>query len=423
MLPSNPQAARAARQKFLHDKIPDVVALSRRLQTALDISNPATDRPRAVLRVHARRLAAALRMCKSFPVDMNRKSENLEFLDLRILAESDATAGTAIESRTESTGPHSQVEDTIAFDIQEVGNATIAKKDDRKDNTSSPTEKPVATDLMENSSLGTTPTSAVAASTVSGDDESTVQTNEENPRPSKVWPEPDCLQMPGPFTTAICHQEDCYVVPILTLTLRETTPLVGCSATQRGQILLHFEVGLDDVEALCQGKFTVNDSSYWQENRYEQQQLGKPAKAKADIQAPSQGMEQHQIEKGCGQGSWVFFGVRFRQTGKKKRKEKAGKWACFGVPVESTWSLTCNTEAATYGGGCDSEGISVPQYVTKVKRIESRLSVGGIACMDLWQNADAWRGGVWSQVKQAMANNSLTVSYLRRPEETRMAQT
>lgn len=228
--------------------------------------------------------------------------------------------------------------------------------------------------------------------------------------------------MLGTFTSAICHQQDFHVAPLLTLTLRETTPVVEHAATQRGGILLHFEVGLDDVESLCQGTFTIDDSSYWKENSCEQQRLQKPAKAKTDTQAQAQGVEQYQIKKGHGQGCWVFFGVRFQRTEKDKRKGKRGRWACFGIPLQSCSPVTSNTEVAMYGGGCDSEGISVPRYMAEVQRLESRVSIGGIACMDLWQNADEWKGEAWSQVKQVIANNSLVVSSLRATEKFVTAQ-
>ena len=536
--PSNPEAARAARQKAMNDRMPNILALSRRLQSALDISDSA---PRQIpltpstfpqpngrpVWMNGVRLRASLRLCTNFAVDMNRKSESLEFLDRKILSESGATASAATESGTKRNARHDQVvghgmedtsetvmtdmedkiptlelladskqssphdfdpadrfvndsqavsqvdiielaervshkvvpkaslqpstafdsatvatelttkhpeiqalssspvkyvananhgiEDTITFGNRQIENTTIFANVDLKDDTSSPIEELVPTDLAGDTGLGITTTSAVTATTVSGENEITVQANKENPRPSKKWPifsVPDPMKMPGTFTTAICHQQDFHVAPLLTLTLRGTTPLVEYSATQRSQILLHLEVGLDDVEAMCQGTFTIDDSSYWEDNLCEQDRLQKSAKARGDSEAQSQGMEQHQIKKGSGQGRWVFFGVRFQQTIKDKQNGNGGRWACFGVPLQSCSPVTRNAEAATFGGGCDSEGTNVPQYLAKVWRLEYRVSTGGIACMDLWQNADEWRGGVWSQVKQAMADNSLIVCSL-----------
>lgn len=537
-LPSNPEAARAARQKAMNDKMPDILALSRRLQSALDISDsaprqaplPSSTFPQPGGRpvwMNGVRLRASLRLCTNFAVDMNRRSESLEFLDRKFLSERVATASAAIESGTKRKARHDQVVghgiedtsdaemtdtedkiptlelsadsknsspngfdpagrfvkdseavsqvnttepakrvshkvvlkassqpsaafnsatvatkpttkhpelqglssssvqyaanvdhgigDTIAFGDRQVENTTIFANVDLKDDASSPIEELVATDVAADTGLGNTTTSAVTAKTVSGENEITVQADKENARPSKNWPTfsvPDPMKMPGTFTTAICHQQDFHVAPLLTLTLRETTPLVEYSATQRSKILLHFEVGLDNVEAMCQGTFTIDDSSYWEDNLCEQDQMQKSAKAKADIQARSQRMKQHQIKKGYGQGRWVFFGVRFQPTGKDKRKGNGGRWACFGVPLQSCSPVTRNAEAITFGGGCDSEGINVPQYLAKVWRLEYRVSTGGIACMDLWENADEWRGGIWSQVKQAMANNSLIVCSL-----------
>lgn len=449
MPPPNPEAVRAARQKALDDKMPDVVTASRRLHNVLGFSNsipgqsPLAPAISPQLRVrpkwmnNARRLVASLRTCKNFAVNMNRTSENLEFLDRRILSESDANGSAAIESRTKLTGPHSQststkdaanvdhgIEDTVAFGAQKFGNTTKVGKVELNHDTSSPTEEMIATDLGGNKGPGITNTSAVVATSVSGKNESTVQTNKENPGLSKIWPKisvPDPMETPGTFTNALCHQQDFHVRPVLALTLREPTPPGQYSATPRGKILLHLEVGLDDVEALCQGTFTIDDSSYWKENLRKQQSLQKAAKAKEGIQAESQGKEQHQLEEGHGSEPWVFFGMRFQQTGEDKRTGKGGKWACFSVPMRSCSSNTGNNEAATFGGGCDCQGISVPQYSAKVQRLESRISKGGIARMDLWQNAGEWRGGVWSQVEQAMANNSLMVSSLHATEDSATA--
>ena len=519
---SNPGAARVARQKAINEKMPDILAVSRRLHSALDISDSVSRQNSLMpftfpqIRVgpvlmNGVRLRASLRMCTNFAVDMNRKSENHDFLDRRILSESSTTTDPAIVSNTRMTGVHDQGlnhgikdnSDTVMtnmknkvsiFDLAaapEHGSPNDSEKAHRSINDpqavlqidpvgpgcgeanevsnkfasnassqlsaassnttvtaaivikhpeiqalssssaksaakiSSPAEKTVATGAVKSTDLEKPIMSAVTATTVSVENESTAQVDKENPRPGKIWPQfsvPDPMKMPGTFTSAICHQQDFNVAPLLTLTLREITPVVECSATQRSQILLHFEVGLDNVEALCQGTFTIDDSSYWQENLQKHQSLRKQANAKANIQAQSKEVEQYQIRKGHGQGCWVFFGVRFRQTGKDKRKGKGGKWACFGVPLQSCSPVASNTEVATYGGGCDGEGISVPQYLAKVRRLESRVSTGGIACIDLWQNADEWGSGVWSKVKQAMAKNSLIVSSLRATEEIVTAQ-
>lgn len=438
---SNLKAARAARQKALEDRMPAVLAASQRLQSVLGYSNCARPlapaifpqlRDKPVWMKNAGRLVASLRMCKNFAVGMNRTSESLEFLDRSILSDSDTTASAAIESRTKLMAPHSQstsvtdatnmdhgIEDAVAFGIQDFGNAPEVGKVDLDDDTSSPTEVLVATYLVANNGPGITETSAVAANIVSGENESTMQTNKENTRPSKLWPKilvPDPKETLGPFTDAICHQRNFHARPLLTLTLRERTPLNEYSATSRGKLLVHFEVGLDNVKALCQGTFMIDDSFDWEEI-CKQQHLPKPAKAKEDIQAKSQGMEQHQTQEGYGQEPWLFFGVSFRRTAKEKLKGERGKWACFGVPVRSCSSNTSNYEAATVGGGCDSEGISVPPYSAKVRRLESRISKEGTFCMDLWRNVGEWRGGVWSQVEQAMANNALMVSSLSAMEE------
>lgn len=488
--------------------MPDVLAVSRRLQNALDIYNPDPHNSFTPLTLpqpsfgpavgNGDWLRASLGMCAGFAVDMNRKSENRMFLDRKILLESNATTNNAVESKAKAGGPqnqavdhgvkdnpdivmndtedkipmiklptdsengrrnHSDQADSSVKNIQAISQvdpvgpgfreveglpheflpevssrpnlASISTTVTTEPMMKHPEEKALSSNSVKsaaNISHGAKSTVAFGAEQVGfttpiagGKYESTNQAHKfkYNPRRRKVWPilsVPDPMMMPGTFTSAICHQQDFKVAPLLTLTLREATPLVEYPATQRSEILFHFEVGLDSVEALCQGLVMIDDCSYWDENSPEPQYS----------QGPSNEMEQYQINKGDGhEGWWVFFGVRFRQTEKDGQKGKGGGWACFGFPRDLCSRITNNTEVTTYGGGCDSGGISVPQQLAKVQRTEFRAAMGGIACMDLWPKAGEWdwEDGVWSKVRLAMAKNSLSMSFLCPAEEFVVAQT
>lgn len=237
--------------------------------------------------------------------------------------------------------------------------------------------------------------------------------------PRKAWTNisvPDPIKMPNTFTNAICHQQQLHIRPILTLTLKDTTPAMHLVTSKRNELLLHLEIGLDGVEAMCQGQFTIDESSYWKLNVREKR-LGKLGTLKSGVGGHSKRLEEDQIQKGLGQGLWIFFGIRFKQSGKEKRKGKGGKWACFGIPLEACSGISCQSETAVIGGGSDGEGIEVAKTSVKVERMECRFSSGGIACMDLWQGAEEWEGGVWSKIKTAMANNGLAISFLTVMEE------
>lgn len=80
------------------------------------------------------------------------------------------------------------VQDTMAFEDVKVGNATMVVKVGLDDATSSPTEETVATEAEGITGLRSIPTSAVTATVVSRETESTVRADKENPRASKVWP-------------------------------------------------------------------------------------------------------------------------------------------------------------------------------------------------------------------------------------------
>jgi hypothetical protein len=112
ILPLDRMAARAARQKALHDKMPDVLAASRRLGAALQLHD--TDRgpiqltssapPRLNIdqvRMNGVRPRASSRMCENSAVDMNRTSENKEFLGRSMLPESRPSANTFTKPKTD----------------------------------------------------------------------------------------------------------------------------------------------------------------------------------------------------------------------------------------------------------------------------------------------------------------------------------
>lgn len=294
---------------------------------------------------------------------------------------------------------NADVEDTTAIARTVLNDGTAVSNDG-----------PMGTTTLARANPNSTTTSITANDAANEDRENMRQAGKLSTKNlRRKFSVPDPVKMPGTFTGAICHQKEFSASPILTLTLMDTPspppPPKRRPIASGSKFILHFEVGLDGVEALCQGQFTIDQSSHWKDNIHAKR-LGKGEKVDAGVQEPNQ------IIKGNGEGRWLFFGVRFKQTGKDERKGKGGKWACFGVPTEACSHIASNSELARYGGGFDGQGNIVPPYSAKVQRMQSRFSTGGIACMDLWQGADEWRGGVWAEVKHAMARNGLLVSFL-----------
>jgi hypothetical protein len=52
---------------------------------------------------------------------------------------------------------------------------------------------------------------------------------------------------------------------------QNTTSSVGYATAKASEVLRQFEVGLDGVEAICQGQFRTGDRSYWKETTRDQQ--------------------------------------------------------------------------------------------------------------------------------------------------------
>lgn len=341
--------------------MPLVQQASRRLQSALEIfdSEP-WPTPAVPLQAHrdlaksnASHLRDCLRIFETLAVDMARKTENFEFLDHRALefSEEELTKATSEDGRAVQGG---------------VSGYTTPK--------------------------GEQPKKALAQYIVSS--------------PQRAVPDP--LSMPGTFTNAICHQKEFLVVPILALTMMDITPTLHAPTAQRCVLLSHLEVGLDGVEALCQGCVTIDESTYWRESVREPR-IGRLGIGKAGSGGYSEVLKKEQLQKGMGRGDWLWFGIKFQQSGKEKKKRKGGKWACFGVPIEAMKGEVMEEGTAMCGGGMDGDGNEVPKHEVNVTRMTFRLSIGGIACMDLWEGAGQWQDGAWEGIKKAMAQNGLLI--------------
>ncbi|MCJ1466271.1 hypothetical protein MMC07_004890 [Pseudocyphellaria aurata] len=355
------QDEREARNRNLRDRMPMVQQASRRLQSALEIfdSDP-WPTPIVPLQAHrdlvesnTSRLRDCMGMFETLAVDMARKTEDLEFLDHRALDFSE-------EEHTKATS-----KDSRAVLGAASGDATPK---------------------------GGQPEAALAQYIMSS--------------PQRAIPDPP--SMPGTFTNAICHQKELLMVPVLALTMMDMTPSMHAPTVQRCVLLSHLEVGLDGVEALCQGCATIDESEYWRENVREPR-IGRLGIGKAGSGGYSESLKQEQLQKGMGRGNWLWFGIKFQQSGEEKKKGKGGKWACFGVPIEALQGEVKEKGTAKCGGGVDGDGIEVPMHDVNVTRMTFRLSIGGIACMDLWEGAEHWRDGAWEGIKKAMAQNGLLV--------------
>ena len=222
---------------------------------------------------------------------------------------------------------------------------------------------------------------------------------------------PEPLYMRSTFTNAIGQQQEFRVIPVLSLSLKDTAPSMLNSSGTRSELLLHLEVGLDGVLAICQGHAKIMESLQWKENVREER-LGKLGTVRSGDGGFSKELLDHEIKEGKGQGWWIFFGVSLRQTDAEKANGKGGKWACWGLPMEACSPVTVTKEVAFSGGGKDDEGKDVPKHEINVHRVEFVSSTGGVAAMDLWQGAKDWKEPAWGRIKDSMAKNGLKASFL-----------
>ena len=111
------------------------------------------------------------------------------------------------------------------------------------------------------------------------------------------YPVPNPIDMPDSFTHAICHQSMLAAQPILTLTLTDTTRAIKTPTQSRSVLLLHFEVGLDGVEAIIHGQFKVAENKAWIKNVREKR-LGKLGEKKDGTGGWSKELAEAAIKRG-----------------------------------------------------------------------------------------------------------------------------
>lgn len=441
---------REARDKHLRDRMPRVQQSSRRLQSALEILD--TDpwpTPIVPFQVHKDlvksntvHLRNALRLCEVFAVDMARKTEKLDFLDDRVLEFHQEKPETMAAKQEQSVAepeevdpatkyfedqPYTSVDrDTLDAVMTDAGHETTPKMGSTIQDAVSGEATPKALDISEASDEDASPRGDqhnIALSKEARDEsESKGNSNMAFAQRGKDSPQsaiPDPLSMRGTFTNAICHQKEFLPAPILALTMIDVTRAIHAPTRPRCVLLSHLEVGLDGVEALCQGFVTIDESTYWRENVREPR-IGRLGIVKAGRGGYSEALEQEQLKKGMGQGGWLWFGIKCQQSGKERKKGKGGKWACFGVPMEAMQQGEREEGTAMYGGGVDGDGNTVPRTEVKVERLTCRISVGGIACMDLWEGAEQWQSGAWGKIKKAMARSGLLIRFVVPRDEEMM---
>lgn len=416
------EGVREARNQDLGDRMPRALEASRRLQSALEICGedpwPA---PFVPFQIHKElvvsntlHLRNSLRTCELFAVDMARETEKLDFLDDRILPYYKDELETKTAKQEQSVAEPEEADcSTKCFDGKShtyIGlNTPDAVMRDAEDETISKMDGTTWEASNEDiSSMGNqhkeTLSKEIRDKCEPEGRRSVAFDQKSIALPQSAIPD---RPMPGTFTNAICHQKDFRPVPILALTMIDSTS-ASDAVTGRNVLLSHLEVGLDAVEALCQGRVTFDESTFWRRNVWEAW-IGKLGMVKADGGEYSETLEQVLLKEGMGLGEWLWFGIKYQQSRKERKKGKEGKWACFGVPIDAARQGVLEHGTAMYGGGVDVEGNRVAKYKAKVKRLTYSLSIGGIACMDLWEGAEQWQQGAWEEIKAAITHNRLLV--------------
>ena len=166
---------------------------------------------------------------------------------------------------------------------------------------------------------------------------------------SPVVPNP--ANMPGSLINALCAQRLFgFLHPCLTLTVENATTSMNEPGKPRIVLLHHFEVGLDGVEAIVDGQATIRQDADIIQDRL--RPLGEGAEGRV-----FKVLTDAHHKRGMGQGLWLFWMVRFKQTSAEKNNKKKAKWLCIGVPRDASEHIgRLPTEEqgfpkVTFGGG------------------------------------------------------------------------
>lgn len=202
----------------------------------------------------------------------------------------------------------------------------------------------------------------------------------------------------------------------LTLTLEDTTMEITSPRTPQIVLLHHFEVGLDGVEAICRGQFDVLQTSEVKADR--DARLGTLGTRKKGDGGMSGALKHTQWDSWYGQGIWVYYGIRFKQTRMEKKLKKGGKWICLGAPYDATSQdqipARQQTQMVSVGGGKDRDGNDAEKFRACVQRTRMIMSKGGVGPVDAWTSSGAWadEANLVSATKKDMANNALRVTFV-----------
>ena len=411
-----------------------------------------------LIQKNANKLRNALDICSKYAVTANRKSEHKQFLDAKVLAlhmkdnkeasnensgnreqvcRFESTSDTAVtnpelaeKSRgawqvgKEIPGRHHDLFQVTKFGAK-MGNEATHEESVAKDGTS--TTKPVMFHTKKSSlaqtqvqvpsiydtrlvvggqdkvllsnlaTIGTPGKRIMGAGKTAYASSDTIKYSEkpESVRRTIAVPEPS--MMPSTFTNVICQQDEFRVAPVLTLSLTDRLPLTLNPGLGQSELLLHLEVGLDGVEAICRGEVKIKTSTYGKKDVYE-----KPFRTPGITDS----------RDGKADERWIFFGIRFQQTDEERANAKCGKWACWGFPKLACSQFKKTRENIICGGVTDSQGAEIPEYKINISRTELLSSFGGMAAMDLWEGALDWKDEVWGKIVHSMDFNSLETSFL-----------
>lgn len=225
---------------------------------------------------------------------------------------------------------------------------------------------------------------------------------------------PDPQAMPGTLTEALCSWQPLLAKPLLALTLDDVSTSIVNPHQQMCVLLHHFEVGLDGVEAIVRGYVQIPETIERKQQREER--LQKLGMRKSGDGGFSGALKRAQQDKTYGQGLWVFYGIRFKQSLIEKMLGRPGKWLCLGVPREACNKLKApeghDSEIVVLGGASSGLGSKTDRYKSRMTRKHLLMCKGGIAPIDAWEEAEDWKGGLLQKVRAAMANNGLRVGYL-----------
>ena len=161
-------------------------------------------------------------------------------------------------------------------------------------------------------------------------------------------------EIPGSVMESMCNAATIQAEPILSLTLEDTSTEMNTPAQAQQILLHHFEVGFDGVEAIIHGQARFHGAIAQAHLSWKSHLT---AVGKNTCANHEQSLGLGDIDTRSGDQWWIFFGVQYKHPAHNANDDRKTRWLCFGLPKVAAMFIGQDEEMVEVeigGGECHS---------------------------------------------------------------------